>query len=546
MAPEKVIGMDQKFIEIFTGFSDNYGQADMQRLEIDPVSKKQKPEYRWAQRRITDQDYLDHLKGTKSIGIQPCNEKNKARFGAIDIDPTEYQGLNRKFYLDKIKEYNLPLLPILSKSGGLHLYIFTKDFIAATIIRSFLTNLIPIFNLKPETEVFPKQTELVKDSETGEINKGNFINLPYFKKTERRALNLDGTEFTFEEFIQLVEANFVDAERIKETDDRLEKKVLEGSNAEFVDGPPCLAALSKNKLKDGRDRFLYNYMVFAKKKYPDNWEERVMSAPVLYFEDSVAWSKQKLTQKIRSWKQQYKGYTCNQDPIARHCMRGLCVKRPFGVASDYQDAYPLCGNLEKVDLEPEPEYNFDVTLTDGQSVRSVHCKTIEHLTDQRKRRNSIAKYAGFVPHLQKGVDDQKVLDALFKTQKVMPPPVGTTPREKLHDNLYQKITGPEAKNDASFKSGTTLIQEGYAYFKFDMFYKKLKNRGWRYPEDKTGSMMLKIYKDCEIDFLDQKRFPTKEKGNHNSSTKNVVMIAIKKFEKIQIFHKLTEHKKDIL
>ena len=59
-------------------------------------------------------------------------------------------------------------------------------------------------------------------------------------------------------------------------------------------------------------------------------------------------------------------------------------------------------------------------------------------------------------------------------------------------------------------------------------------------------MMLKIYKDCEIDFLDQKRFPTKEKGNHNSPAKNVVMIAIKKFEKIKIFHKLTEHKKDIL
>ena len=89
--------------------------------------------------------------------------------------------------------------------------------------------------------------------------------------------------------------------------------------------------------------------------------------------------------------------------------------------------------------------------------------------DQRKRRNSIAKYAGFVPPLQKGGDDQKVLDELFKTQKVMPPPVGTTPKEKLHDNVYQKIIGPEAKNDASFKTGTTLIQEGYAYFKFDKF-----------------------------------------------------------------------------
>ena len=271
-----------------------------------------------------------------------------------------------------------------------------------------------------------------------------------------------------------------------------------------------------------------------------------MSAPVLYFEDSVAWSKQKLTQKIRSWKQNYKGYTCNQDPIAQHCMRGLCVKRTFGIASDFHDSYPLCANLEKVDLEPEPEYNFDVTLPDGQTVKSVHCKTIEHLTDQRKRRNSIAKYAGFVPPLQKGSDDQKVLDALFKTQKVMPPPIGTTPREKLHDNVYQKITGPEAKNDASFKTGTTLIQDGYAYFKFDVFYKKLKNKGWRYQEDKTGSMMLKIYKDCEIDFLDQKRFPTKEKGKHNSPTKNVVMISIKQFEKIKIFHKVTEHKKDIL
>ena len=31
--------MEQKFIEIFTGFSDNYGQADMQRLEMDTISQ---------------------------------------------------------------------------------------------------------------------------------------------------------------------------------------------------------------------------------------------------------------------------------------------------------------------------------------------------------------------------------------------------------------------------------------------------------------------------------------------------------------------------
>ena len=106
--------MEEKFIQIFSGFSENYGQADMQRLEVDPISKKQKPEYRWAQQRLTDDDYKEHLTGTKSIGIQPCNEKNHAKFGAIDIDPQEYAGFDLKFYLDKIKEYNLPIIPILS------------------------------------------------------------------------------------------------------------------------------------------------------------------------------------------------------------------------------------------------------------------------------------------------------------------------------------------------------------------------------------------------------------------------------------------------
>jgi len=45
-----------------------------------------------------------------------------------------------------------------------------------------------------------------------------------------------------------------------------------------------LQILTKNKLRDGRDRFLYNYMVFAKKKYPDDWEKMVIAAPGKYFE----------------------------------------------------------------------------------------------------------------------------------------------------------------------------------------------------------------------------------------------------------------------
>ena len=40
---------------------------------------------------------------------------------------------------------------------------------------------------------------------------------------------------------------------------------------EFIEGPPCLAAiskLSKNENFDGKDRFMYNYHVMVKMKYP--------------------------------------------------------------------------------------------------------------------------------------------------------------------------------------------------------------------------------------------------------------------------------------
>jgi hypothetical protein len=127
------------------------------------------------------------------------------------------------------------------------------------------------------------------------------------------------------------------------------------------------------------------------------------------------------------------------------------------------------------------------------------------------------------------------------------PPIGTSPKEKLHDVLHAKINGPKAMNDAAFKSGTVLIEEGsYAYFKFDKFYDKLRSKNWKYSEDKTGVMMKTNYKKCDIDFLEQKRFPTKEKGKYNTPTKNVVKININDFEDIQINHTIIEHNTEIM
>jgi|TARA_Y100000004_G_scaffold191554_1_gene250570 hypothetical protein len=543
--------MDEKYIKFFEGYRQAYGVADMSTLKIDPESRKQKPIYRWNDEQLTDKIYKNHLEGTQSIGVQPCNENGQARFGVIDIDPNDYGDFDRKFFIDTLQTYNLPLIPVLSKSGGLHLYMFIDKFIDASLIKSFLSNLLPIFKLKPDTEIFPKQTQLTKDNETGQLNKGNFINLPYFKKTERVAINVDGTQFTFDQFIEVIENNTVSQEDLKIITDSIEKQDMEGVDEEFIEGPPCLAHLSKimkDPKFDGKDRFMYNYHVFVKMKYPDDWQKKVKNAPVKYFigEHANAWDDKMVAAKVRSWTKQFKGFTCTQSPISEHCKRGICVKKKFGILAGSKGNYPVLTNLKKIDLDPEPEYEFDVTKPDGISTATVHCRSIEHVNDQRKRRNAIAKAAGFPPPIIKGDEDQTVLEELFKTQKLVHPPIGTSPKEKLHDVLHAKINGPKAMNDASFKSGTVLIEDGYAYFKFDKFYDKLRSKNWKYSEDKTGVMMKVNYKQCDIQFLEQKRYPTKEKGKYNTPTKNIVMIDIDEFKDIIINHTRIKHNTEIM
>ena len=542
----------ERYIEYFNGYRNAYGVADFnhQDSKIDSETGKKKPVYRWNFEELTNDIYQQHIKGELSIGIQPCTEDSEVKFGVIDIDPKDYADFNKKDYIDVIQQYELPLLPVESKSGGLHLFIFMDKFTDASLIKSFLTNLLSLFGLKQDTEIFPKQTQLTKDSETGQLRPGQFINLPYFGE-ERKALNVDGTKFTLDQFIKVISANLVTKERLKEITEGIENKSMEGVDEEFIEGPPCLAAISKIANRsdfDGKDRFMYNYHVMVKMKYPDNWEQKVMNAPVKYFagQHANAWDKKFLGQKVKSWNRSSKGYTCTESRLSEHCKKGICVKKKFGVLRGAKGSYPVLTNLKKIDLDPEPEYEFDVTKPDGISTATVHCRTVEHLNDQRKRRNAISKAAGFFPPLIKGEEEQTVMDALYSTQKVVLPPVGTSPKEKLHDVLHAKINGPKATSDAAFKTGSVLIEGDYAYFKFEKFYDKLKAKNWKYSEDKTGRMMQVTYQECEIEFLEQKRFPSKEAGKYNSSTKNIIQINRKTFEEVPIHHTKTKHKTDIL
>jgi hypothetical protein len=524
---------EKRFIEAFKGLERAFGKADLTKLSIDPSTGKAKPVYGWSHHPIKEQDYLDHLNGRQSIGIQPCDDNGMAQFGAIDIDDKQhsYSNFPYKKYLDIIAEHKLPLVPVKSKSGGLHLYLFVKEKIRAVAIRNFLEGLLLTLKLPNNIEIYPKQTELGKDAE-GKWNMGQYINLPYYKKTERVGFNLDGTTFTFDQFVDVIDANTYSADELEEFTLEHTRSLLNGGGEEFNDGPPCLQILTKEPLTDGRDRFLYNYMVMAKKKYPDNWEDMVIAAPGKYFKKDangvLDWSEDKTKKKLKSWVRETKGHTCNEDPIQPVCMKAECRKRAFGYLSDKKKVFPALSGLQKITY-PEPQYTFNVTLADGQTTKEVRAKNIKQIIELDNIRAIIGAAADKIPPKIKQDEFQNILDNLFPPKLTTPPPKGTTPDELLEEYLLTYLNGPKAQTHASFKTGAVLIEDSHAYFVYASFFNTLKNKEWKENRMVTGEMMKKLF---EADFNNQKRFPGKDNNDEYFKPINVVKISLDKFPEL--------------
>ena len=504
----------KEFITYFTGLKRNYGFCNIDNGYKDPESGKIKfkpGDYGWSSSPVLKQDYQDHLEGKKSIGIQPCDDDGMASFGAIDIDP-DYKNFNASKYLKIIEENDLPVVPIKSKSGGLHVYVFTKTKIQASEIREFLETLLFSFGLPANTEIFPKQTKLGENADGKPIN-GNFINLPYFNKKERVALMPNGEEIKYEDFINIIGLNLQTKEQLKKIAGDLVKKELTGGPTEFLDGPPCLQAITKElgegeKLPDERDRFLFNYMVFAKKKYKDNWEKKVLEAGrnyILYDDD---WGDAKVLAKIKGWLKDTAGHTCNLDPIAKKCSKIECIKRPFGVASQLSESWPMLSGLTKIDYKPEPEFYINVSRPNGK-VATIHAKNVKQIIEQRELKALIAAQIEVVPPPIKSKDFNGMLKDLWSNMDVLKPASGTTPREILFELTKEYLNGVQATSHNSFMTGAVLEEEGYVYFKFQPYFDDLKRNEWKKDEQRT-SHMLETYFQAEFSQL--KRYPGKDKN----------------------------------
>ena len=165
---------EQRFLQIFKGKNNTYVKNELPKTRPQE-GEKIKTKITNNEGKVDKELLSHHLLGDFGVGICPVNAEGKCYFGVIDIDMYKPK---IKRVLHFIKEYQLPLLPFRSKSGGLHVYLILTKSVSAKTMRETLNNISYYFSLdmlygKGKVEVFPKQNKAE--------GFGSSITLPYFK-----------------------------------------------------------------------------------------------------------------------------------------------------------------------------------------------------------------------------------------------------------------------------------------------------------------------------------------------------------------------------
>jgi len=188
--------MWKKFKNIFEGLDRAYGQY---KSADSKTNGKLGGQAFIRKDLVHDSLWIKHLEGEEpALGIIPITDNSTCRWGCIDVDTYP---LEHKDIIKNIEKLHLPLVVCRSKSGGAHLFLFTTDWISASLMRSTLMEWAGELG-HADCEVFPKQIEIRADR--GDT--GNYLNLPYHggDNTNRYAFNIDGSgAATLDQFFSL-------------------------------------------------------------------------------------------------------------------------------------------------------------------------------------------------------------------------------------------------------------------------------------------------------------------------------------------------------
>ena len=465
----------KKFKIIFEGLKIAYGQY--QKGERNENGTKQKGKAFIVRKNVSDDLWEKHLQGEgPALGIIPIREDSTCRWGCIDIDS---YNLDHSSLIQSIRNLNLPLIICRSKSGGAHVFLFTKEFISAALMQSTLKKISKVLGYEG-SEIFPKQTEiLVERGDTG-----NFLNLPYYNETKglRYAINDNGTSCTLEEFYKLYDVYACTEEQVKQI--KIEDKKIEEA---FPSGPPCLNKLASTGFGEGsRNNALFNIAVYYKQAHPDSWEDKIVEANLKYMEPKL--SNSEVQQLIKSVNRKgYDKYRCKDAPINAVCQSGLCRTKRFGVGYG-EEEMPVLGNLTKYKSTP-PQWFLDVSGT------RIELKS-EQLYSPPLFALACLDQANLVVPVPKAKDwKQYFLKPMMQNLQEVEPLESLDPMNQLIGLLQDWTTNRQSArtiDDVLNKLPFTDENKEFTYFRMDDFYAFCKKNNWDVDKIKTGNLIKRL------------------------------------------------------
>ena len=291
----------------------------------------------------------------------------------IDLDIYD---MDLSDYLNAIEAFNFPLVPFKTKSGGLHLYIFFKEFVSVKPVVEILKKLAAILaldtltkNVKNEiVEIFPKQINLTKNTV------GNWINLPYYDHEntkqfliqKNKPLSLSDALMFIKHKVTTIDAanNFM-------------------KSLSFADATPCLQniyILNSIKENAGRNEYLFSFGNYLKRKDENFFEQNLFD---INSRLKVPLAKNELENTIlKSLRKKDYNYKCTQSPLINFCNKSICKKKEYGVGKEGGYFSELeYGKLYQYKAS-EPYYEWEVKIQGEKEFKKLRFQTENEIIKQ--------------------------------------------------------------------------------------------------------------------------------------------------------------------
>tara|TARA_R100000234_G_scaffold46829_1_gene27993 strand:- start:14798 stop:16303 length:1506 start_codon:yes stop_codon:yes gene_type:complete len=406
--------MEERFNSLFSGLKRAHGTYEIKDSRVDGKLTGKAVTVREA---VTMAHWKNHLNGTKGLGIIPINDDSNVKFGAIDVD--EYKDLDLVALATRLKDLDLPLVPCRSKSGGVHLYLFCREWVPAKLMKHKLEEISAALGFGG-SEVFPKQIQIL--AERGDV--GGWINMPYFNSddSKRYAISGEGAKLKAVKFLDIAESLRLGLKELKSL------KVK--SNDSLNEAPPCLQYLTQQGFPEGtRNNGLFNMAVYARKAFPDNWQVKVEGYNIKFMDPPLISTE--VLEVIKSANKKTYQYTCSRAPIAPHCNSSVCKLRKHGIGND--GGMPAIHSLTKYNSNP-PIWFLDV-----EGSGRIELET-DDLQNQRRFQKRCMEKLNMMPTKMNENSWNQLINHLFENLNIIEAPVDASSIGQLFELLERFCT----------------------------------------------------------------------------------------------------------